>query len=173
MKQLSLDQIIRMHGEIMRRTEPQGDKTLRDSNALISALESPFQTFGGQDLIPDLRTKAATLCHHIIANHPFVDGNKRIGVMAMIWFLHENLPPMEGKWFNPHYKVLIDIGLKTASGEWDVEQIEQAIRDSHEEFVFQKNEATMFWRFFHAADEWTKIEAMTQCYLDSLKELAK
>lgn len=47
-------------------------------------------TFGGEDLYPDLSAKAAALWHSLIANHPFVDGNKRVGAMAAELFLAVN-----------------------------------------------------------------------------------
>src|SRR5437763_13082882 len=50
---------------------------LRDSNLLDSALNRPFQTFGGEDLYPTFYEKAAAVIHSVILNHPFVDGNKR------------------------------------------------------------------------------------------------
>lgn len=60
---------------------------IRDINALESALAQPRQSFGGQDLYPDLATKAAALCFSLVLNHPFVDGNKRVGHAAMEVFL--------------------------------------------------------------------------------------
>lgn len=44
-------------------------------------------TFEGRELYPDLETKAAALCFSIVMNHPFVDGNKRVGHAAMEIFL--------------------------------------------------------------------------------------
>ena len=57
---------------------------------LDSALNSPFQTFGGEDVYPSLQQKAARLCFGLVKNHPFVDGNKRIGAHAMLVFLALN-----------------------------------------------------------------------------------
>jgi death-on-curing protein len=47
-------------------------------------------TFGGEDLYVDLAAKAAALMHSLVLNHPFVDGNKRIGVAAAEFFLEYN-----------------------------------------------------------------------------------
>ena len=44
-------------------------------------------TFGGEDLYPDLATKAVALGFSLIRNHPFVDGNKRTGHAALETFL--------------------------------------------------------------------------------------
>jgi len=49
-----------------------------------------YQTFGGDDLIPSVEAKAANLLYYIIKDHPFVDGNKRIGAFLFILFLHKN-----------------------------------------------------------------------------------
>ncbi len=63
---------------------------LRDLGALESAVAQPLQTFGGEDLYPDLAGKAAALGFSLIQNHPFVDGNKRVGHAAMVAFLRRN-----------------------------------------------------------------------------------
>ncbi len=55
--------------------------------ALESAVAQPRMTFGGEDLYPDLPSKAAALGFSIIQNHPFVDGNKRVGHAALETFL--------------------------------------------------------------------------------------
>ncbi len=49
-----------------------------------------YQTFGGDDLMPSVETKAANLLYYIIKDHPFVDGNKRIGAFLFILFLQKN-----------------------------------------------------------------------------------
>ena len=58
--------------------------------ALESALAQLRMTFGGEDLYPTLVEKAAALGYSLIANHPFVDGNKRTGHAAMEVFLMMN-----------------------------------------------------------------------------------
>ena len=60
---------------------------VRDLGALESALAQPRATFDGQDLYPDVISKAAALCYSLVLNHPFLDGNKRIGHAAMETFL--------------------------------------------------------------------------------------
>ena len=55
---------------------------MRDLGMLESALGQPRQTFGGEDLYPSLPSKAAALGYFLIMNHPFIDGNKRIGHAA-------------------------------------------------------------------------------------------
>ncbi|MGI6713549.1 MAG: type II toxin-antitoxin system death-on-curing family toxin [Bacilli bacterium] len=63
---------------------------IRDEKMLESAIEAPFQTFDGQDLFPSKIEKAARLGCGLIANHPFIDGNKRIGFYIMMIFLEVN-----------------------------------------------------------------------------------
>ncbi len=60
---------------------------MRDPNGLESALAQPRMTFGGEDLYPSLVEKAAALGFSLVMNHPFVDGNKRVGHAAMETFL--------------------------------------------------------------------------------------
>ncbi len=67
-----------------------GTVGLRDEGLLESAVYRPQASFGGQDLYPDLFTKVAALGHSLISNHPFVDGNKRIGFEAMRLMLRLN-----------------------------------------------------------------------------------
>ena len=63
---------------------------LRDSKALESAITRPFMTFDQQDLYPSTLEKATALIESLISNHPFLDGNKRIGYVLMRYFLLEN-----------------------------------------------------------------------------------
>ena len=60
---------------------------IRDESLLISAVNSPFQTFMGNDLYPSIYDKAAQLCYGIVKNHPFTDGNKRTALHSMYVYL--------------------------------------------------------------------------------------
>jgi death on curing protein len=60
-----------------------GSHGVRDDGLLASAVARPFQTFDGKDLYPTVFEKAAALGESLIINHPFVDGNKRTGMLAM------------------------------------------------------------------------------------------
>ena len=60
---------------------------VRDKNLLASAVNTPFQTFMGNDLYPSLYDKAARLCYGIANNHPFTDGNKRTALHSMYVYL--------------------------------------------------------------------------------------
>jgi len=66
-----------------------GAKGIRDTGLLESALARPFQTFGGEDLYSTAIEKAAAIAESLILNHPFVDGNKRTGMLAMVTILLE------------------------------------------------------------------------------------
>lgn len=81
-------QIIFLHKQIIAITG--GSHGVRDKGLLESAVYRPQASFGGRDLYPDLYLKAAALCHSIICNHPFIDGNKRVGFEAMRLMLRLN-----------------------------------------------------------------------------------
>lgn len=88
MIRLSKAQVIMIHEQLIKETG--GASGIRDEGMLESALNTPFQTFGGEDVYPSLQQKAARLCFGLVKNHPFVDGNKRIGAHAMLVFLALN-----------------------------------------------------------------------------------
>lgn len=116
MIKLTKKQILSMHTSLIKATG--GSDGLRDEGLLHSALEAPFQTFDGIDLYPALLQKAARLGHSIVANHPFVDGNKRIGVHVMLVFLAVN-----GVEIICTQEELTDVGLALASGKMDTEKL--------------------------------------------------
>ena len=64
-----------------------GAAGLRDLAGLESAVAQPRATFGGRDLYATAEEKAAALAYSLVQNHPFVDGNKRVGHAAMATFL--------------------------------------------------------------------------------------
>ncbi len=88
MRYLSLSEVIKTHGRIIESSG--GTHGIRDLGAIESALAQPRATFGGQDLYPTINEKAGSLCFSLIANHGFLDGNKRIGHAAMEVFLYLN-----------------------------------------------------------------------------------
>jgi death-on-curing protein len=88
MRILSKQQILLLHSALV--AESGGSDGLRDEGLLDSAVSMPFQTFSGQDLYPTVLEKAAHLGFGLIRNHPFIDGNKRIGTHAMLVFLDIN-----------------------------------------------------------------------------------
>jgi death-on-curing protein len=93
MRKLSKEQILLLHSQLIE--EFGGSDGVRDYNLLDSALETPFQSFAGEDLYPTIQAKAARLGLGLIKNHPMLDGNKRIGAHAMLVFLAVNGIEME------------------------------------------------------------------------------
>lgn len=85
MRYLSIAEIVSLHSAVIARSG--GGAGLRDRGALESAAAQPEMSFGGVDLYPTVADKAAALGHALIQNHPFVDGNKRVGHAAMEVFL--------------------------------------------------------------------------------------
>jgi len=114
---LTLDQVLFIHKEQIRHLG--GSEGLRDMGLLQSALAMPQAEFGGQFLHEDLFLMAAAYLFHIALNHPFVDGNKRVGAMAADVFLELNgihLPPSCEAGFE---KITLDV----AQGKADKPQI--------------------------------------------------
>lgn len=111
-----IEQVEKVHNSLIAKTG--GMKGMRDKNLLDSALKAPFQTFGGKDLYPDIFDKASQLCYSLIENHPFADGNKRIGVHLVLLFLKLN-----EKNIVYTQKELIDFGLNIASGKMSKDDI--------------------------------------------------
>ncbi len=87
---------------------------LRDNGLLDSALNIPFQSFNNEELYPSIQGKAARLCYSIVNNHPFNDGNKRIGILAMLVFLKINHVIIQCQDDD-----IINLGLGVASGKYD------------------------------------------------------
>jgi len=87
-KKLTKEQILMIHRELIETHG--GSDGLRDEGSLDSALAAPFQTFDGKSMLPTIQQKAARLGYGLIMNHPFIDGNKRIGVHVMLTVLAMN-----------------------------------------------------------------------------------
>lgn len=85
---LSKQQILLLHSQLISGTG--GSDGLRDVGLLESAINSPFQQFGNEDLYPTIQQKASRLCFGLVNNHPFIDGTKRIGAHVMLVFLALN-----------------------------------------------------------------------------------
>ena len=85
---LSIEQVLAFHEALVARFR--GASGLRDRGGPEAAVARPAMTFGGEDLYDDLAAKAAALMHSLVLNHPFVDGNKRVGVALAEFFLERN-----------------------------------------------------------------------------------
>lgn len=85
---LSLEHILALHERLIE--ESGGIQGVRDKALLESAFNAPFQSFADQDLFPSVTEKAVRLGYGLIHNHPFLDGNKRIGTHVMLVTLDLN-----------------------------------------------------------------------------------
>jgi prophage maintenance system killer protein len=59
-------------------------------NKLETIINGLSQTFGGKELYPTIGEKAANLLYFVLKNHPFVDGNKKIGALLFLYYLEKN-----------------------------------------------------------------------------------
>lgn len=85
MRYLTVEEVLELHRRVIKVSG--GSTGVRDLGAIESAVAQPRMSFGGQDLYVGLAEKAAALGFSLVCNHPFVDGNKRIGHAAMETFL--------------------------------------------------------------------------------------
>jgi len=93
MRYLNLAEVAELHRLLIEAFG--GSHGIRDLGALESALAQPRMSFGGEDLYPAVVEKAAALGFTLVQNHPFLDGNKRVGHAAMETFLVLNGFEME------------------------------------------------------------------------------
>ena len=85
---LSVAQVLALHQDLVGTFG--GALGLRERASLEAAVARPAMTFAGEDLYPDLATKAAALMHSLVLNHPFLDGNKRAGAASAELFVEVN-----------------------------------------------------------------------------------
>lgn len=85
MRYLTLEEVLTLHRRIIAQSG--GASGIANVGALESAIAQPQMTFAGEDLYPAITEKASALGFSLIQNHPFIDGNKRIGHAAMEVFL--------------------------------------------------------------------------------------
>lgn len=91
MRYLTLGEVVELYRSVVEQSG--GSSGIRDLGALESALAQPRATFGGDDLHVTLVDKAAALGFSLILNHPFLDGNKRIGHAALETFHEPDIGP--------------------------------------------------------------------------------
>jgi death on curing protein len=106
---LELDDVLAIHAESIRRFG--GGLGLRDVGLLESALGMPRATMFGELLHTTVHEQAAAYLFHLVKKHPFVDGNKRIGLAAALTFLGVN-----GLWVDATNEELIELTLGVAEG---------------------------------------------------------
>ena len=121
MKCISIEQVCKLHEKMSFATG--GESGIRDLSLLESALNNAFTTFDGIELYPSVEEKCANICYCLVSNHPFVDGNKRIGIYVMLVLLEYNDISL-------HFtqRDLIELGLGIAEGRYRQEYIMNWIR---------------------------------------------
>ena len=118
---LSLDDIIESHQNQIDTYG--GSHGIRDIGLLESAIAQPEACFGGQHLHADIFEMAAAYLYHLVMNHPFVDGNKRVGLEAALIFLEIN-----DKSLIANDDELVDLVLKTTAGQIGKREIAEFFR---------------------------------------------
>ena len=87
---MSGEPVALLTGEDLLRIADRMGLIVRDEGLLLSASIRPAMRLYGDDAYPDLETKAAVVMHSIVAHHPLVDGNKRLGWVALVMTLRIN-----------------------------------------------------------------------------------
>lgn len=107
---LTLDDVLESHQNQIDTYG--GSHGIRDIGLLESALAQPEASYGGTYLHADVFDMAAAYLYHLVMNHPFVDGNKRVGLEAALIFLEINDTAV-----NASDEELVDLVLKTTTGQ--------------------------------------------------------
>ena len=107
MIRLSKEQVLLLHKLLINQSG--GSHGVRDEGSLDSSLNAPFQTFNNEYVYKSIYIIASKLAYFLVDNHPFVDGNKRIGILVMITFLEINGITVEAS-----DQELIDLGIGLA-----------------------------------------------------------
>ncbi len=116
MKKVSKKQVLHLHAHMIQQTG--GTDGVRDHGLLDSALNAPFQTFDSIELYSSEIEKSVRLGYGIIRNHPFLDGNKRIGTHAMLVLLDLNGITLEYE-----DQELINTIMNVANGSMDYHEL--------------------------------------------------
>ena len=118
---LTLDDILESH---QNQIETYGGiHGIRDIGLVESAIAQPEASFGGQYLHADLFEMTAAYLYHLVMNHPFVDGNKRVGLEASLIFLEVNDESLIAD-----DEELVDLVLKTTAGQVGKREIAEFFR---------------------------------------------
>lgn len=107
---LTLDEDLALHADQIERYG--GRPGIRDIGLLQSALGAPRATFGGRFLHGSLHEMAAAYLFHLVRDHPFIDGNKRVGLAALLAFLGLN-----SRWLDADPEELEDLVRTVAAGK--------------------------------------------------------
>lgn len=120
---LTAEQILFLHDRLIRETG--GSHGVRDLSLLLSAVSRPQSTFEGRNLYPDIYNQAAALMESLVRNHPFVDGNKRTGVVAAGLFLRIN-----GFRLVSQQEELVAIAVRVATGRIQLDELAGWLRSN-------------------------------------------
>jgi len=129
MEYLSLDDMLAIH--LLALEEFGGIPEILSQVRLESCIESPRQTMFGDDLYPDIESKAGILFFLLVKNHPFMDGNKRTGVLALLEFLERN-----GYTLDTNNDELYQFTIDVVTSVVDKEQVTEWIRGRLKEIRF-------------------------------------
>jgi death-on-curing protein len=128
-----LEYVAKLFSDYMKE-EQEGNNSayeVRNTGKLESSIAQPFQKIGGKDLYSTLVSKAAMLYYFCIKNHPFEDGNKRMGIFALITYLADN-----GYWLDTTNEELFNMTVRTAaSGMKEKDQVVGEIETFVEENI--------------------------------------
>ena len=113
---LTVSEILRLHQKLLDATG--GLSGTRDLGLLESAVYNANQVFGEEEAYPTVEQRAARLAYAITQNHPFVDGNKRIGMLVMLMTLRLNHVQIQYT-----QAELIQLGLSVADNSYRYEDI--------------------------------------------------
>ena len=113
---LTVSEILRLHQKLLDATG--GLSGTRDLGLLESAVYSANQVFGEEEAYPTVEQRATRLAYAITQNHPFVDGNKRIGMLVMLMTLRLNHVQIQYT-----QAELIQLGLSVADNSYRYEDI--------------------------------------------------
>lgn len=122
-----IEDILQIHKDSIQKYG--GSDGVRDLPMLESAIARPFQTFGGEDLYISIFEKAAALGESLIINHPFLDGNKRTGAVAMVALLED-----EGLIFSASEADFYEFVISIATGELNFDQIVEWLKINTEAY---------------------------------------
>ena len=118
---LSCDDVLEIHKDLIRAFG--GSEGVRDMGLLQSAVAVPQAGFGGQYFHTDLLEMAASYLFHLAKNHPFIDGNKRVGATAALVFLEIN-----GIWIEATNEAIVETTLAVAEGKASKSAVAEFLR---------------------------------------------
>jgi death-on-curing protein len=122
MRYLTVGEVLEIYSHVMNQSG--GSVGILDLGALESAIAQPRMTFNGEELYPTIVEKVSALGFSLIQNHPFVDGNKRVGHAAAESFLMFN-----GYEISARVDEQVEIVLGVASGKIDRNAFTEWLRE--------------------------------------------